>query len=66
MSEMCSYPNIFNLHGPCTGKDAGEVRLRNDSGLLSFGTVQITDLDFADAAVILAETTGVLAGHSIC
>ena len=32
---------------------------------VSFGTVRITDVDFADDAVIFAETTEVIAGHSI-
>ena len=40
-----------------TGKEVGEVGLR-----VSFGNVRITDLDFADDAVIFAETTKILAG----
>ena len=32
---------------------------------VSFGTVRITDLDFADDAVIFAEKTEVLAAYSI-
>ena len=38
-------------------------RMSEKSGCgLSFGTVRISDLDFADDAVIFAETTEVLAG----
>ena len=46
-SGMCSCPNKFqHLPEPCTGKDVGEVGLRG-----VFGTVRITDLDFADDAI---------------
>ena len=50
---------LQNLRGPCTGKDVGA---KSGCGGLSFGTVQITDLDFADDAVLFAERTEVLAG----
>ena len=41
-------------------------RMPETSGCgLSFGSVWITDFDFADDAVIFAETIEVLAGHSI-
>ena len=36
--------------------------LEKSGSEVSFGTVQITDLDFADDAIIFAETTEVLAG----
>ena len=52
---MYSCPNYFKyLDGPCTREDVGEVELRS--------VVRITDLDFADDAVIFAKTTEVLAG----
>ena len=57
---MCSRPNILqHLHGPCSGKDFGEVGWG-----LSFGTNRITDLDFADDAVIFTERTEILGGLS--
>ena len=36
--------------------------LENSSCGVSFGTVRITDVDFADDAIIFAETTEVLSG----
>ena len=50
---MCSCPNYLQ-HGPCTEEDVGNVGLRS--------VVRNTDFDFADDAVIFAETTEVLAG----
>ena len=41
-------------------------RMLEKSGCgVSLGTVRITELDFADDAVIFAETTEILARHSI-
>ena len=53
---MCPCPNTLqHLHGPCTG------RLSEKSGCgVSTGTVRFTDFDFADDAIIFAETTEVL------
>ena len=42
----------------------GKMSKKSSCGV-SFETVRITDPDFADDAVIFAETTEVLAGHSI-
>ena len=51
---MCPCPKTLqHLHGPCTGEKSG--------CRVSFGTVQITDIDLADDAVIFAETTDILA-----
>ena len=50
-------PTLFNT---CTDHVLGRMSERSDCGV-SFGTVRITDLDFADDAVIFAETTEVLA-----
>ena len=42
-------------------------RMSEKSGCrVSFGTVQITDLDYANDAVIFAKMTDVLAVDSIC
>ena len=50
-------PNTLqHLNGSCTREDVGSVELR-----VSFGTVRITDLDFADDAVIFTEAIEVLA-----
>ena len=53
---MRSCFNTFrHLHEPSTEQDGGKL----GSGL-SFGTNRITDLDFADDAVIIVGTTEVL------
>ena len=51
-------PTLFNT---CTDHELG--RMSEKSGCeMSFGTVRITDLDFADDAVIFAETPEALSG----
>ena len=58
VSRMCCCSKILqHLDGPCARKDIGEVCCG-----VSFGTARITNLDFADYAVIFEERTGVLAG----
>ena len=50
-----THPNTCMVHVP--------KRISKKSGCgLSFGAVRITDLDFADHAVIIAQTTELLAG----
>ena len=51
-------PTLFNT---CMDHLLGRMSEKTGCGM-SFGTVRITDLDFADDAVILAKTTEVLAG----
>ena len=49
---MCAGPHTFqHLYGLDSGEDVGEIKLR-----ASFGNVKISDLDFADDAVIFVET----------
>ena len=62
---MCSCPTLFNTCMDHVLECMNHVleRMSEKSGYgVSFGTVRITDLDFADDAVILAETAEVLAG----
>ena len=53
---MCTGPHTFqHLYGLDSGEDVGEI-----SCGASFGNVKISDLDFADDAVIYAETHDIL------
>ena len=55
---MCTGPHTFqHLYGLDSGED-----IRRSSCGASFGNVKITDLDFADDAVIFAETLDILLG----
>ena len=54
---MCTAPNTFqHLYGLDSREDVGEIKLR------SFGNVKISNLDFADDAVVFAETLEILLG----
>ena len=53
---MCTGRNTFQrLYGQDSGEDVEEIKLR-----CMFGNVRISDLDFADDAVIFAETLDIL------
>ena len=55
---MCTGPHTFqHLYGLDSGEDA-----ERSSCSASFGNVKISDLDFADDAVIFAETLDILLG----
>ena len=59
---VCTAPHTFqHLYG----LDSREVSERSSCGA-SFGNVKISDLDFADDAVIFAETLDILLGPSRC
>ena len=51
-------PTLFNT---CIDHVMGSMSEKSGCGV-SFGTVRITEIDFADDVVIFAETTDVLAG----
>ena len=54
--RVCTGPHTFqHLYGLDSGEDVGEIKLR-----CTFGNVKISGLDFADDAVIFAETLGIL------
>ena len=55
---MCTGSHTFeHLFGLDSGEDVGEIKLWS-----SFRNVKISDLDFADDAVIFAETLDILLG----
>ena len=61
---MCTAPHTFpRLYGLNSGEDVGEIKLwcivsRSSCG--AFVSVKISDLDFADDAVIFAEILDIL------
>ena len=55
---MCTGPHTFKR---LYGLDSGRMSERSSCGA-SFGNVNISDLDFADDAVIFAETLDILWG----
>ena len=58
MSGVCNGPHAFqHFYGLDSGEDVGEIKLR-----CIVWDVKISDLDFADDAVIFAETLNILLG----
>ena len=56
---MCTGPHTFHH---LYGLDSGRTSERSSSCGASFGNVKISDLDFADDALIFAETLDILLG----